>query len=326
MNRIEIQKPKGFALSAASRFYEGFTPGSGMAAAATDRLTLAFRLDRTFEPVAVALTERATAIELTVAGTRELDRAAAQVARMLGLEPGAEHWLDLGRRDPIVGALQREFPGFFTAAKASPYDAAAWAMISSRTSHTQAAAIKLALGHELGDRVQLEGRTFELFPAPVELAKLGSFPGLSAEKVVRLRGVAEAAKAGMLDAEYLRGIGEERALRELQTIRGVGPWVASHIYFRGAAPADGLPLVEPRVLHGFSHAYRLESATFETLEEYAEAWRPFRMWVCVLFSRHLARVGAWHAPTLAAERAEAGRALKRRAQATIQWPEYARWQ
>jgi len=319
MKRIDLPKPAGYALKAASDFYANFVPGSGMAAAATDRLTLTFRLDHTFEAVAVELHERDTAIELTVAGTSELDRVAAQVARILGLERGAEAWLTVGRRDPIAGALQREFPGFFTAAKASPYDAAVWAMISARLGQAQAATIKRAMARELGEAVQLNGRVHSVFPGPGALRQLASFPGLSAEKIVRLRGVAEAASAGRLDATYLRKLGEARALRELQTLRGVGPWVASHIYFRGAAPPDGLPTAEPRVLHGFSHAYRLETATFETLAEYAESWRPFRMWVCVLLSRHLARVGAWHAPTLAAERAEAGRALNRRAQAAFTW-------
>ncbi len=319
MNRVEIQKPKGLALAAATQFFASFTPGSGMAAAATDRLTLAFRLDQTFEPVAVEVRERADALELTVAGTRDLYRVANQVARILGADPGADEWLALGRRDPIVGALQREFPGFFTAATPSPYDAAVWAIISSRQGHTQAAAIKRALARELGDHIELNGRTHSIFPSPAELSELRAFAGLSAEKIVRLRGVAAAARSGLLDAEYLRGLGETRALAELQTLRGVGPWVASLIYFRGAAPPDGLPLAEPRVLHGFAHAYRLESATFETLTRHAEAWRPFRMWVCILLSRHLARVGEWHAPTLSTERAAAGRALQRRAQGTFTW-------
>jgi len=317
MNTIELGRPKGFSLAAAGAFYENFTPGAGMAAAATDRLTLAFRLDHTFEAVAVELREREDTVELHVAGTSELERVAAQVARILGLEAGADEWLAVGQRDPIVAALQREFPGFFTAAKASPYQAAVWAMISSRLGQAQAAAIHRSMARELGDAVTLNGRAHAVFPGPDELRQLTSFPGLSAEKVVRLRGVAEAAQAGLLDAAYLRNLGETRALCELQTLRGVGPWVASHIYFRGAAPADGLPLAEPRVLHGFSHAYRLEAATFETLQHYAEAWRPFRMWVCVLLSRHLARVGAWHAPTLAAERAAAGRALAKRSHGRV---------
>jgi hypothetical protein len=48
---------------------------------------------------------------------------------------------------------------------------------------------------------------------------------------------------------------ETEALAELMMLRGVGPWAASHIYFRGAAPPDALPTVEPRVLHGIASAY-----------------------------------------------------------------------
>ena len=55
MKIIEIKKPHGFALSAATQFYAAFTPGSGMAAASVEHLTLAFRLDQKFEPVAVSL-------------------------------------------------------------------------------------------------------------------------------------------------------------------------------------------------------------------------------------------------------------------------------
>jgi 3-methyladenine DNA glycosylase/8-oxoguanine DNA glycosylase len=89
----------------------------------------------------------------------------------------------------------------------------------------------------------------------------------------------------------------------------VGPWAASHIYFRGAAPADALPTAEPRVLHGLGDAYGIASPSVETFVRIAEGWRPFRMWVCVLLSRHLARVGGWSAPGLAKERAAAGRRL-----------------
>jgi len=67
------------------------------------------------------------------------------------------------------------------------------------------------------------------------------------------------------------------------------------------------------VLHGFAHAYGAASATWSDFARAAEAWRPFRMWVCILLSRNLARAGKWNAPGLAKERAEAGRAALRRA-------------
>jgi hypothetical protein len=58
MSTFSLQKPPGFRLSAASEYYANFRPGSGMAAAAQEQLTLAFRLDGTFAPVVVALREQ----------------------------------------------------------------------------------------------------------------------------------------------------------------------------------------------------------------------------------------------------------------------------
>jgi len=316
MTSFTIPKPRAFRLSAATEFYAGFTPGSGMAAAAVDQLTLAFRLDQSFEAVAVALREERDVIVGQLAGSEDAPRAARQVARILGLEAGADDWFAVGQREPVVGMLQRQFPGFFTAAKASPYDAATWGMIAPRMNLKQAANIKQAMARELGDRVELFGRVHHVFPAPRELATLERFPGLNEEKIVRLRGVARAALEGRLDADYLRDLGEKAALTELQTLRGVGPWAASHIYYRGAAPRDALPTAEPRVLHGVAQAYRIDVPSEAVYRRIAEGWRPFRMWVCVLLSRYLARQGGWDAPGLAQERATAGKALARRTRST----------
>ncbi len=309
---IAIPKPRGFSLRAASDFYEGFVPGSGMAAAAVDSLTLAFRLDGTFDAVAVALREERDALVAEYAGTDDGGAIARQVGRMLGLDADAERWLALGRAHPAIGRLQAEFPGFFTAAKPSPYDAATWGMIAARLHIRTAAKLKIAIARQYGDRVELQGRVHHVFPSPRAVAAIESIDGLPAEKLARLRGIALAALEGKLDADRLRSLGEVEALAELQRLRGVGPWTASHIFYRGAAPHDGLPLAEPRVLHGFADACGVGSPTFEAFERAAEAWRPFRTWICVLFSRHLSRVGGWNAPGLVAARAAAGVQVARR--------------
>lgn len=312
MSTFMLRKPLGFRLAAAAEFYREFTPGSGMAAAAVDTLTLAFRLDGSYAPVAVGLRERGDELSIEVAGDAERAALVKQLGRILGLEGDARAWLELGERDLVVGDLQRQFRGFFSAAKASPYDAATWAVISPRMNQQQAARIKLALARELGDALMLNGKLHFVFPSPERLLTLERFPGLPEEKVVRLRGVAQAALDGLLDADHLRELGEARALTELQKLRGVGPWAASHIYFRGAAPMDGLPTAEPRVLHGLASAYRLRSPSLVTFQRIATGWRPFRMWVCVLLMRHLGKTAGWHAPGLDEERVRAGQALLRR--------------
>jgi DNA-3-methyladenine glycosylase II len=312
MPTIILQKPPGFRLSAAAQFYANFRPGSGMAVAALDRLTFAFRLDGTYAPVAAALREAGNELLVEFAGEADPNAVRKQLARILGLEADAAAWFALGETDLVVGDLQREFPGFLSAAEVSPYEAAIWAVIAPRMNQQQAARIKQALTLELGDALELNGKTALVFPSPERLRALERFSGLPAEKVARLRGVAEAARDGLLDAQRLLDLGEARALTELQRLRGVGPWAASHIYFRGAAPCDGLLMAEPRVLHGLAAAYRLRSPSTVTFQRIAAGWRPFRMWVCVLLMRHLAATAGWHVPGLDEERARAGRALLRR--------------
>ncbi len=312
MSTLSLSKPRGFALEAAALFYAGFVPGSGMAAASADRLTLAFRLDATFEAVAVALREEGDAIVVEHTGTKDVATLRKQVARMLGLDADGDAWLAIGARDPVVGRLQAEFPGFFTAAKPSPYDAATWGVIAPRTSIAHAAKLKMAIAETHGDAVTLNGRVHHVFPSPTKLADLRTFPGLPDVKLERLRGIARAASSGRLDADRLRAMSTADALDELQSLDGVGPWTASHTLFRGAAPPDGLPTAEPRVLHGLADAYGIDVPTVAAFERIAEGWRPFRMWVCILLSRHLARAGKWQSAGLARERATAGRVLARR--------------
>jgi DNA-3-methyladenine glycosylase II len=311
MKRFTLEKPRGFELKAASDFYAGFIPGSGMAAADATQLTLAFRLDGTFEAVAVALKQTDGKIIGDFAGTDDVAAVRKQVARMLGLDVDAEAWRQLGLREPVVGKLQAEFPGFFTAAKPSPYDAGAWGMIAPRINMKQAAKLKMGLAAEHGDAVTLNGRVHHVFPSPKQLLEVGAFPGLSEEKLARLKGIAIAALEGKLDADRLRTMDEHAALEELQELKGVGPWTASHILYRGAALVDALPTSEPRVLHGLADAYGLKAPSVEALLEIGEGWRPFRMWICVLLARHLGRIGGWNRPELTQERAKLGRTVRR---------------
>ncbi|MFT3927808.1 MAG: hypothetical protein QM778_35095 [Myxococcales bacterium] len=312
MPSFSIRKPRGFALRAAREFYADFVPGSGMAAAGTsdDELRLVFRLDRSFEAVGVVLRESGAELVADYVGTHDEPVVRAQVSRMLGLDADAEAWLTLGAKVPLVGRLQAAFPGFFTAAKASPYDAAVWGLISPRLQQKQAAKLKLGLAAQYGDVVTLGAVAYPVFPAPEQVLAIDKAPGISEEKLLRLKGVAQAALAGKLDAERLRALPPHQALELLQTLPGVGPWTASHILYRGAAPIDALPTAEPRVLHAIAVASERAALSLSEYQQVTESCRPFRMWVCVLAMRLLARVGLWNKPEYGRERAAAGRALR----------------
>jgi len=271
--------PVGFSPRAAASFYAGFAPLE-QAQSGDDGLTLAFRTDGDFEAVGVQLSARGRSLHVEVEGKASQPALTTQLGRMLGLDADGEEWLARGRADPLLGALQARFPGFFTAGFPSPYEAGVSGVLSHRSSIAQAARVRRALSERHGDFVG--GRW--VMPSPRQLLAVKSFPGVAAPKLEVLHGLARAALDGFLDAERLRALPAELAMEQLQQLRGIGPWTAGHLLLRGASLRDVLPETEPRVLLAYEH-HAGRRVTAEEFREAAQAWRPFRTWAAILLVR-----------------------------------------
>ena len=283
---FELEAPSGFSLTAAADFYAGFAPMGGAARQQGPRLHLAQRLDGTFEAVALTLTQANARLIIDAEGTADQQRLTTQLTRMLGLDVDGAAWARLGKSDPVLGAIKQHYPGFFTAGFPSPYEAAISGVLSQRSSIAQAATTRRKLSEQHGTLVG----GLHVVPSPVQLLAVKSFPGIPERKLEVLHGLARAALDGTIDATRLRALPMEQALEELQQLHGVGPWTAAHMLLRGASLQDALPLNEPRVLRAFSLAYDRPESDFAYV---ARAWRPFRMWACILLMRNLGRVGEW---------------------------------
>lgn len=292
MSRFAIDVDGDFSLAAAGEFLRGFKPAAGGASAQAQSLSLGFLLDRKFEPVAVALEQRERRITGEASGPAA--DVKAQVERMLSLDVDARGWLALGRKDPVVGALQKRYRGFRAVCFPSPYEAALWGILAQRVSMSQASRMKEALARAHGSVLTAGGAEVLVPPPPPALLELDGFAGIPDQKLVRMRGIAEAALDGRLDAARLRALPEEAALAELSALRGVGPWTAAHILYRGAGLADALPGGEPRVLRAVKEAYGLSRVpSAARFAEIAETWRPYRMWVAIMLVRSIAGTEAW---------------------------------
>lgn len=292
--RFTLPAPSDFSLGASSQFLMGFTAASGTVAQHSERLVLTFRRDETFEAVGVSLWQERGQVLGEVTGTRDVDAARRQVARILGLDVDASRWAELGERDPVVAKLQAQFPGFLPVSFPSPYEAAVWGIVVQRLGMRQAAKIRAAITLAHGDVVRVGSEAIPVFPSPMQVLKLNALPSLPAEKRVRLQQVAEAALDGRLDAERLRRMPVAEALEQLQTIRGVGPWTSQLVLMRGSGMADALPTAEPRVLRGVALAYGLRGTPSpEEYAQLADRWRPYRMWVSILLVRGLVASGQW---------------------------------
>jgi DNA-3-methyladenine glycosylase II len=225
------------------------------------------------------------------AGRAELDRVERQVARVFSLDHDGTQFLLVGERDPVIGRLQAAAPGLRPPLFYSPYEAAAWSVLSSRRPARQMMAVRDRLSEAHGVTFDLAGRPLAAFPTPSALLEVTSFPGITDDKLGRLHGVASAALAGRLDVDHLQRLGPDQAAADLQAIPGIGPFYSSLIVIRGTGFADVLPATEPKVLALAARLYGLDAAPEpERFSELAEPWRPFRTWATVLIRAAAHRV------------------------------------
>ncbi len=280
--------PRGpFSLRAAAEF--GFGPNSGRTLRYDGAMRLAFPVDGGRGYAGAILRQPVpdgeVSVELTLTEGADPGAALAQVARVVSLDHDGEEFMRVGARDSVIAELQRRHRGQRPVLFHSPYEGAAWSIISARRPGAQAAGVREAIGEQLGATFALAGTTLRAFPQPERLLELpDDASGLTPEKVARLRGVAEAALAGRLDVEHLQAIGPQRANDELQLLKGLGPFYAGLVVLRASGFADAmLQAAEPKVLAHAADLYGLPAPlTLEQLSEMAEAWRPFRTWVTVL--------------------------------------------
>jgi DNA-3-methyladenine glycosylase II len=181
-------------------------------------------------------------------------------------------------RDPVIRNLQQRYRGLRPVCFPSPYEAAAWGVLSHRIRTVQAAQLKRRIALAFGEPFSVGGTPLHAFPAPTQLAALTSFPGLNATKVARLGEVARAAHDGVLLGGRLRASSPEVALERLLALPGVGPFTAELILIRGAGAPDVLPTAESRLRIAVERAY----GPGTQLEDVAPSWRPFRSWCAVL--------------------------------------------
>ena len=281
--RFQMEPRGPFSLSAASAFLAGFTPLGGTLAAAEGHLHLAFPVDGSDAAAGVCLQADGDAIRGEIVGDADPDTVRHQTARIFSLDVDGTEFQEVGRRDPVIAALQERYSGLRPVAFSSPYEAGAWALISQRVQMTQAARIKARLADELGEAVQIHGDTVRAFPTPGRLLELTSFRGLFGRKVEYLRDLAEAALDGRLDANRLRALPSEEALDELLRLPGVGEFSARLILLRGAAIADAPPAREAKFLRAVTLAYGLAEPPDDTeLARMTDRWRPFRTWTVFL--------------------------------------------
>ncbi len=256
-------------------------------------LRMAFCVDGYAEQAGVEVRQDGSGVQVTVHGEADPEPVTRQVARILSLDHDGEAFQAVGRRDPVLGRLQAVAPGLRPPQFHSPYEAAAWAVLSARRPARQMARVRQRLSEAYGRAFELAGQTCWAFPTPARLLEVTDFPELPPVTLERLQAVARAALDGRLSVERLTAADPDTAMAQLRELPGIGPFYASLVIVRACGLADVLVVNQATALEAAARLYGLPApptpAEFAAL---AEAWRPFRTWAAVLLRAAAPRLPA----------------------------------
>jgi DNA-3-methyladenine glycosylase II len=282
-------KPIGpFNLLHQNRFFNGWPALRGD----DTTIVMAFPVEGWSGSAAVTLRqEEDGSVRVAAYGRASAERAVQQALAAMSLDEDGSLWPRVGERDEFLANLQRKYEYMRPTMFHSPYEAAAAFIIGHRITIPQARKIRASMAEEFGDKLEVAGESFDAFPSPEKLLTLESYRGLNETKISRLHEIAKAALDGWLDREHLRGVDDETALREIETLPGVGPFFSQGILYRGVGKKDGFTH-DDMSYHAIRTAYELgDESGAEEILDVANRWRPYRMWATVLLHVWLRETG-----------------------------------
>jgi DNA-3-methyladenine glycosylase II len=245
-------------------------------------MRMAFVLDGYAEQTGVAVTQPAPdVVRFEVTGGADPEAAAAQAARILSLDEDATAYDRMVDRDPVLSAAYAVRPRLRPPLFSSAYEALLWAALSARRPAAQMRLVRERLARSHGRSLEVAGERVAALPTPGRLLAVSSYDGIPEVKLRRMHAIAEAARAGALDTEELRILDADEAGTRLRRFDGIGPFYAELVTVRALGHTDVLPSIEPRVVAATGARLGRPDFTATDLAEVAEAWRPWRTWVCV---------------------------------------------
>jgi DNA-3-methyladenine glycosylase II len=254
-------------------------------------MRMAFCADGYRTGAGVSVRQDPDGVHVEVHGSADPDAVTAQVARILSLDHDGDAFLEVGERDPVIGRLQEVAPGLRPPQFHSPYEAAAWSVLSARRPARQMAQVRARLAAVHGTGFILAGERWHAFPTPSALLDVEEFPGIPEPKLARLHAVAQAAWDGRLDVARLVALGPDRAMAEVRELPGIGPFYAALVVVRACGLADVLVTNEAIALDTMADLYGLSGPPGPAeLDRLAEPWRPFRTWATVLIRAAASRL------------------------------------
>ena len=211
----------------------------------------------------------------------DAERAAAQLAWLLGCDQDLRPFYDSVSDDTILDEVVREFYGYHNTRTASVFEALVQAVMGQQIATAVARIVRSLMIEHYGVRASIGGREWYAFPraeslATAEVAALRQLK-LSVRKSEYIQGIARAALESADGFEGMHELPDEEVIKQMVALRGVGQWTAQWVLVRALARPDGFPIGDLALRRTVAALY-FEGAeiTDEELLAFSARWSPWR--------------------------------------------------
>ncbi len=208
------------------------------------------------------------------------DAVADRISFFMSLADDLEPFYRIGYGDVDFAPILQKYYGLHHVKFITPFECAAWAVLSQRYAMGAAQKVKQAINEKFGTGLGVEHRTYRAFPEPSRLAQTTPdelMPMVhNTRRVDFLIGVAKAFSE--TDERFLRTAKYDEVERWLGKINGIGEWSSKLIMLRGLGRMEKLA-VENRLLKAastvYGHGKPLAQPRFDQIAEKYGPWKGY---------------------------------------------------
>jgi DNA-3-methyladenine glycosylase II len=201
-------------------------------------------------------------LEYTLVSDKQIGdglRSAAEdrIGFYLSIDDDLQPFYEIASRDEAFTPVLARLYGQHQVKFITPFETAAWAVLSQRNPMAIARKVKDKVAAEYGGSISLGGVTYRAFPEALAIVSVPEgelFAIVKNEKRTDyLRAVACAFASA--DEDFLRHGSYQEVEAWLRGIKGIGAWSSAFIMLRGLGHMNWLPVEESRVSSAVSRRY-----------------------------------------------------------------------
>jgi len=236
------------------------------------------------EIVVVSLTWNDVGLSLTFLNTDPsssvLSAVVSYIREWFDLDSDLNPFYRMAGKDKILGPLVKKYKGHRIMSYPDLFESLIWAVLGQQINLQFAYTLKQRFVEAFGEKVDLNGSTYYVFPQPARVSALMDSDLLplqfSRQKSQYTVNIAKAFVAGEISKRNLRGLSLLDAKEELMKIKGVGNWTANYALMRTFRYPDAFPLEDAGLHNALKKQLGLKSKP--SVERVKKIFKNYKGW------------------------------------------------